>query len=683
MSKKQGWHTFIHHVQKDFKLTAVCLFTLFLFRSFLIVQFYPRFTPGVGGHDLLLATFVGLRFDVVVAAVMTIPSLLLSILSSFANVGTHADRTRIIISIFFLSVSSVVFIVNYIFINEFHDNFNHWIFGIIYDDFLAVVKSMRKDYPLILYFFISFSLLSIASYLTANFLRHPFINNDQIRKLSSSYIYKITITVIAVSAFIVFFRGSIGNRPVQLKDAAVTKDEFLNKMIPNPYFAIKFALDENKRLTSAAGISKYLPSGDINNAVEIFFNTPQHLATIDDYMKKSAKGHAGATPRHIFFIVMESLDSWSLLEKYQSFNLLPNIKKFGKQGALLTSFLPAADGTMPSFTAIVTGLPEVGVHTSIQYSSMKPYETSIAPQFKKLGFKTNLFYGGYLSWQKIGDFCKLQGFDHVYGGSQMGPWKNREWGVNDDALYQFIHENIKDDEPTFNLILTTSYHSPYDLPVYREGFPYQSIPKDLENVYDNRNVPLSVFGHLWYSDKMLGDFISNIEKELPGCLFAVTGDHWSKKHISTTPSLYEKTSVPLLLYGNGVVPSPSMQTAGSHLDIMPTLIEMSAPPGFVYHSIGVDLFSADRRNVGFGKDCLIAGDYIMDSQGKKEWLPFAAHDSVNDATGETLQLFKSYQGIGWWRIMKGPQIASGYAQSSSAPFPLQERDKRRDPAVLR
>ena len=683
MNKAQGWHTFVHQLQKDFKLIAVCLLTLFLFRSFLIMQFYPRFTPGVGRYDIFLASIVGLRFDVVVAAIIAIPSFLLSIASSFAHVAPHADRTRKTIAMLFLGISSAVFIVNYIFINEFHDNFNHWIFGVIYDDFLAVAKSMWKDYPLTLYFFITFSLFSISSYLVNIFLRNPIFGKNITRKLSKTYISKITVTAISISMLIVFFRGSIGSRPVQLKDSAVTKDELLNKIILNPYSAVKYALDENKKLTSAAGISNFLPSGDIDNAIETFFNNHQQLASLDDYMKKSAKGHAGTTPRHIFFIVMESLDSWSLLEKYQSFDLLPNIKRLGKQGILLTSFLPAADGTMPSFTAIVTGLPEVGVHTSIQYSSMKPYETSIAPQFKKLGFKTNLFYGGYLSWQKIGDFCKFQGFDHIYGGSQMGPWKNREWGVNDDALFQFIQENIKDDEPTFNLILTTSYHSPYDLPVYREGFPYQNIPKDLESVYDNKNVPLSVFGHLWYADKMLGDFIRNIENEHPGCLFAVTGDHWSKKHISTTPSLYEKTSVPLLLYGNGVIPSSSLQIAGSHLDIMPTLIEMSAPQGFSYYSMGVDLFSADRRNVGFGKDCLIAGDYIMDSQGKKEWLPFAAHGPVNDATGETLQVFKSYQGIGWQRIMKGAQISSGYAQSNSASFPPQGRDKRRDAAALR
>jgi len=681
-SRSLGWCNFIHHVQKDFKLTAACLFTLFAFRFFLITYFHSRFSAGTEWRDILLAFFVGLRFDVSVASIITIPTLLLGIASSFAKVDQLADRIRKIISFLFLGVSSLVFVANFLFIYELHDNFNHWIFGIIYDDFLAVVKSMMKDYPLTLYFSVSLTAFITMSFLTNHLLNNHNANKLQIAKTFSTYRSKITVTALVIFILVASLRGSIGNRPVQLKDASVTKDEFLNKMILNPYFAIKYALKENKKLTSAAGLTKFLPSGDINNAIETFFNAPRQFVAIDDYMKKSAKGNPGAKPQHIFFIVMESLDSWSLLDRYQSFNLLPNIKRLGEQGVLLTSFLPAADGTMPSLSAIVTGLPEVGVHTSIQPSSTKPYATSIAPQFKKLGFKTNFFYGGYLSWQKVGDFCKLQGFDHIYGGAQMGPWQNREWGVNDDALYQFIRDNIKADEPTFNLILTTSYHSPYDLPVYREGFPYQNIPKDLENAYDNRSVPLSVFGHLWYTDKMLGEFISAIENKLPGCVFAVTGDHWSKKHISTTPSLYEKTSVPLLLYGKGILPSTRQSIAGSHLDIMPTLIELSAPQGFAYHSIGVDLFSADRKNIGFGKDCVITDDYIMDSQGKTERLPFAAHASGKDATGETLQLFKSYQGIGWWRIMKGSQIAPGHAQPSPPP-PLQEQNERRNAAALR
>jgi phosphoglycerol transferase MdoB-like AlkP superfamily enzyme len=599
-----------------------------------------------------MAFAIGLRFDASVAGYLALPSFAAAIFSGAVKPDRYANRVRACVMVFFLTISAFVFVVNYLFINEFSDNFNHWVFGAVYDDFPAVVKSMWKEYRLFLFFSTAIVLLSGLSYGGVRFLRQGFTSKAFIQNDFRTPAVKILTTVALIFVFVIFVRGSVGSRPVQLKDAAVTRDEFLNKLILNPYFAFKYAVQQHQKLTHAKGIEEYLPDGDIQTAAKLFFNTPNMLPSLDDYMKKSAKGSSGVRPRHIFFIVMESLDSWSLLEQYLSFDLLPNVKKLGKQGILVTSFLPASSSTMTSLAAIITGLPDAGVYTNFQPSARKPFPTSLAPQFENLGYTTHLFYGGYLSWQKIGDFCKAQGFDRIFGGGQMGKWQNREWGVGDDILFQFILDTLTDETPTFNLILTTSYHSPYDLPVYQEGFPYQTIPKDLEALYD-KDVPLSVFGHLWYTDKLLGEFIRKTENKLPGTVFAITGDHWSRKHIRAKPSLYEQASVPLALYGRGIIKPADAVLAGSHLDIMPTLIELSAPKDFSYFSMGTDLFDSSRRNLGFGKNLVITEGYIIDGGGEMQRLPFAGRHLDEPGKDPLSKLLNSYQGIAWWRIMKG------------------------------
>lgn len=648
------WINFFDHFQKNFKLMFVCIFSLTAFRGFLIFHFSDRFSDSVGLYDIFLALAIGFRFDAAVAGYMALPLIVPAIFSGAAFADKYTDHCRKFFVVFFLIISAAVFVINFLFINEFKDNFNHWIFGAVYDDVFAVARSMFKQYPLITYCSIAFVSFSVLSFASIKYLNHPFASKAFIQKKIQSPVLKVIATIALLFIFVVFIRGSIGSRPLQLKDAGVTKDDFLNKLILNPYFAFKYAVQQHQELTHATGIKEYLPDGNVQKAAQLFFNTKDVFPSLDDYMKKSANGAGSIRPRHIFLFVMESLDSWSLLEKYRSFDLLPNIKKLGEKGILVTSFLPASRGTMVSLAAIVTGLPDAGVYTNFQPSARKPFPTSLAPQFEKLGYKTNLFYGGYLSWEKIGDFCKAQGFDHIFGGGQMSAWQNREWGVEDDILYQFIQNSINDETPTFNLILTTSYHSPYDLPVYQEGFPYQAIPKEIEPLYDKK-IPLSVFGHLWYTDKLLGDFINKIENKLPGCVFAVTGDHWSRQFINQKPNLYERSSVPLLLYGKDIIKhiKAPEKIAGSHLDIAPTLIELAAPKGFEYYSMGKNLLAENLHPPSFGVAWTITPGFILEGQNI---MAIGNSPIPAPSVERLLSLHRAYHGIGWWRIMKGPDV---------------------------
>jgi hypothetical protein len=85
----------------------------------------------------------------------------------------------------------------------------------------------------------------------------------------------------------------------------------------------------------------------------------------------------------------------------------------GSEGIYTDAFLSAGDGTMPSLSTLISGLPEVGVHVNYQPAAKQPFPTATAPIFKRLGYRTRFFYSGYLSWQRLGDFCREQGFDEV------------------------------------------------------------------------------------------------------------------------------------------------------------------------------------------------------------------------------------------------------------------------------
>jgi hypothetical protein len=128
---------------------------------------------------------------------------------------------------------------------------------------------------------------------------------------------------------------------------------------------------------------------------------------------------------------------------------------------------------MPSVGALITGLPEAGLVVNYQPASRKPFPTSIAAVFRRLGYRTRAFYAGYLSWQRFGDFCAEQGFEEIHGGGDMDQsgLLKREWGVEDDKLFDYVARHVPAEPPSFNLILSAGYHPPYTMDVWARGYP--------------------------------------------------------------------------------------------------------------------------------------------------------------------------------------------------------------------
>src|SRR5204862_3901280 len=127
--------------------------------------------------------------------------------------------------------------------------------------------------------------------------------------------------------------------------------------------------------------------------------------------------------------------------------------------------------------AIISGLPYPNLPMNYEASLRGGVSTAIAPSFKRLGYRARFFYGGYLSWQRLGDFCREQGFDDVFGGDQMSAHiTGNEWGVDDEVLFKFVQERTAQ-EPTFNVIMTTSYHPPYSVDLKSKGFSENSITR--------------------------------------------------------------------------------------------------------------------------------------------------------------------------------------------------------------
>lgn len=590
MKEQIKWSKFLGEISNNIFFWCFGVLYFFLFRLIFIFFFIKQIDTNSTWIDFYKTFLMGFRFDSTVTAYfILLPFLSTLALAPFDKLKISIYIRRIFQGLFVLS-TTIICIVTINYFREYNDQFNHFLFVGLYDDKKAVLETIIADFNPFINLIAIVAISIICLYILRYFEKGKRIDN-YLQKITYTP-YRILLIVIFIILFFGSIRGSFGNRPAMRKWSSVSRDPFLNKTIINPFRSLNYAIMDFKKINREYGEN---PFGAIDS--NILDNQ-----TVTSIIEKHSRGSTIEKPNQIFLIVMESYDYWPLIDKYSEFGVSNNLKKIANDGVNFINFLPASASTMNSFGAIITGVPYTGINISQIGAINEPYSSSLFNQLKNLGYETNFFYGGFLSWQNIGNLVKNQGVDNLYSAADAGGKTERGvWGIEDDKLFKLVLDTVDEDTKSLNVILTTSYHPPYSTDIYGMGFQYrtkQDLPQKVKTQYTGA-MSLKALGHIWYSDKAIGDFISQAEKKYPNSLYCFTGDHFGRRFINSKPNLLEKSNVPFILYGSDVKPQIN-STPGSHIDIIPTLVEMIAPENFKYYSFGNSLFFKSNNKLGIG-----------------------------------------------------------------------------------
>jgi phosphoglycerol transferase MdoB-like AlkP superfamily enzyme len=645
------------------------LVLLFLaFRVALFWIFRGELSQRPSGQAFLRCFETGLRSDTCAAMWALLPPLALTLFGFFHPLGVWHQRIRRAMIVIVLTLCAIVFVSDVAYFAEYDDQFNHWMFGLIYDDRRAILITIWKTYPIVLLILLSGIGVALVAW-ALNKLCRVAGSAELPVFLGTKSARAITFIVILIWMF-VGARVWLGKNLKGLKNAATTGDVFLNKIVLNPFFALRWAIWQERTMQRSAGLRTFLPDGNVRTAAAALYPNAKSFATLDDCVERAAPGNPGQRPTHIFVVVMESYDAWSMEPEYAGLHLTDRLNALGREGVHVRGFISSGIGTIQSLGVFITGLPFARVLVNYRPAVREGLPTAAAGIFKQLGYRTRFFYGGFLSWQRVGQFCREQGFEEVYGGDQMRTGSGRnEWGVDDEELFCFVLQHTGP-EPSFNLIMSTSYHPPYSVDVEKKGFD-PNVVKSNPICADLSQRQLRVLGHLWYSDKCVGDFASEAENKLERPLFAITGDHYSRKqYVSARPThtLFESLAVPLILYGPKALETvhPPEKLGGSHLDVLPTLINLAAPSGFIYHAFGHDLLDQSQPQIGFGVNAVIGPDFIL-KINEPAHVENLHGQPAADVDGKALALrYRQLHALGWWRAMKGNQWPAPPAASAPA-----------------
>lgn len=319
--------------------------------------------------------------------------------------------------------------------------------------------------------------------------------------------------------------------------------------------------------------------------------------------KHIASGPRITKPKHIFFVVGESITQWSMDPLYQSFNICPGLRRFAGDEHTLTvpNFLPAGNVSRPSISSLMSGIYDSGMELNEKEQFWREtLPTALAHQIKKLGYQTIYWYGGNSSSGNFTKFGKAQGFDRIENATTFcGPEAPQTWlGVYDHVFLAEATRLIGDiEEPTFHFVYTTTNHGPYKLPDTLLDFNAHRDLQGAGNDIVNRKADNKGLATYKYCDKAIFDFVDAMKARFPDSLFIVTGDHSALfGEFNNTSFLHRDYTVRERFNTVCYMQHPEFSrdtfttSIGTHLSLMPTIIEAIAPKGFEYYSILPSLF---------------------------------------------------------------------------------------------
>ncbi len=571
-------------------LTALTVFNIFLFGIFRLIFFAYFNNPNdpVSTDALIKAFYLGLKFDLRLSLLMSLPFILLAWIPILQITRSQAIR-KIWLAYF---VFSFALVLSFYMLNIAHYAYLEQMIDASVFRFLADFKTSMgmviDSYP-IFWITLAFLLLTSAYAYICNKLIIFYISKPKHsrRKLQNSLL-------LISSGFVILFLiyGKLSYYPLRWSDAFFSTHKFASAVASNPiiyfYTTIKnqnidFDLDKTRQhyelMVDFLGIEQ-------PNKQQLNFTRLIHPEKLAD------------KPVNVVMVFLESFASFKAGFAGNPLNPSPNIDALIKQSHYFENFYVPKVGTARSVFTALTGLADI---ENIKTSTRNPLiidQHIIINDFKP--HEKFYFLGGSTSWGNIRGLLSrnINGLKIFEEGSYESP-RVDVWGISDNDLFKEANQVLRklNNKPFFAVIQTSGDHPPYTVPEWETEFDILDI--DEQTVKDAGFKSVKQFNSFRYMDYSLGQFMQRVQKEsyFNNTIFMFFGDHGNRtypgKHSPKSESQLglNGNRVPLIIYAPKILPGHERyQKAASLVDVLPTLAGLAKIP-YKNTAMGRDLFN--------------------------------------------------------------------------------------------
>ncbi|TGK19304.1 LTA synthase family protein [Leptospira fluminis] len=556
-------------------------YIILLLYKIAFVWIYSYRLDGVGVKAFLLASAVGLRFDLatisMLLALFAVP-LMVPVLGRIRFYRLFWGYSAILITLWMIGHLSADLI--------YYENGNKHLgyegFVFFGNGFWVIFKSALTESPRFLTFMICSAVvfLLIAGFV---FWRRVPKNSEQ-----GNWIYESLRLFFIVAFLVIAIRGGIQETPLRPAYAATSTNPFLNDLPLNGIYTSIIDL-KSQNLNPNLVMKKADAVRIVRKEIEY-----QNAGFVSDKypLLRFQKGTNEGTPPNIVIVMLESWTgkfirpiSDGIVEGRE---LTPYFNRLVREGRFFTHFFASGGRTTNGMMSVLTGIPDRPGLTVVRTHQVLGNFSGIGSIFKNLGYETYFVTGGDLTFDNESVLMPHWGFQTVVGEAEirsLGRFKKGAWGYDDADVLQLLHEKISSSsKPFLGVALTLTTHYPYKTPEKRFDI-FDSSIRDYEylNVYH-------------YSDWAIGQFIEKAKKfpYFKNTVFVFVADHTHHRYLN----YYEDRNIPFLIYAPGRIRPGKDDKFASQLDIIPTVLGIVGKPAY-FSAMGRDLFSFNRTESAY------------------------------------------------------------------------------------
>ena len=420
------------------------------------------------------------------------------------------------------------------------------------------------------------------------------IKEQPVKRKVWYYIRHTVILLCVVACSVIFMRGGLQYKPINIVDAG------------------RYARSGNAALVINTPFSMYVTCGKTFSLQKLnYFSTEEELSSI--FSPKSIPLYNPNQEEKHLNVILILLESFS--EEYigcinggeESYTpFLDSLSAYCQ----IYKGLANGKRSIESLPALFIGIPPLMENDYITSPYAANKTISLPNIFKKHGYYTAFFHGAYNGSMNFDDFALSIGFDNYFGMNEFDGDKTKNydgcWGIFDEPFLQFAYKKINTfKEPFFTTLYTISSHQPYTIPEEHKGkFKKGDLPV-LETIH--------------YSDYAVQQFFEKAQQEpwFENTLFIITADHTSHATKEFYKTSFGKYCVPMFFFHAGDSAFVS-EKYFQHTDLTPSLIDYFNFNDTCY-AFGKSVFqNKENFQVGYSGNYyqLLCNNYLLLFDGK-------------------------------------------------------------------
>jgi Phosphoglycerol transferase and related proteins, alkaline phosphatase superfamily len=313
-----------------------------------------------------------------------------------------------------------------------------------------------------------------------------------------------------------------------------------------------------------------------------------------------------AQGRNLIIIQVESLQGFVINNTFNGQEITPNLNALIKDNSFYFPnyyYIVGAGNTSDAeFTVNNSLYPPTDTSAYVKYTDKDYYGLPFV--LKDNGYKTADVFHGYLReyWNRDKAY-PYQGFDNYYSKDTYSTDDIIGLGVSDEKFFSESVDILKTKEqPFYAFMITLSSHNPFSLPQNKRML---KVPAELDDT-----LFANYFEAINYTDYAIGQLMNNLKEAglYDNSVIVIYGDHYGMPNDAENYSLasnyfghlyYENDlfRVPMIIHIPGSGVTKTVTRASSHIDVMPTVLNLLGIKNTGGVMFGHDMLSDDTTPV--------------------------------------------------------------------------------------